>query len=188
MRVRLWTPYEKLTYSRDVLDHLSQERELDPSVREIAMTLVRRRGDNPWHLSKASWETVKRANKSDGEYLRAVEMSELACEIEPDRGDFLNTLAVARHRVGEYRGALEAAMRSEEAFAGTPRAGEPSNLALMAIARYRLGSEDEALETLKLAQIRASENQAQGDYAVTQSLIRDGEALVGRTIPLDRED
>ena len=48
------------------------------------------------------------------DYRKALRYSEEACQLEPENGDFLNTLGVAYYRVGNYEKALDVLLRSDK--------------------------------------------------------------------------
>ena len=82
-------------------------------------------------LNNLAWELVKLPGGEMSGYRKALRYSEEACQLEPENGDFLNTLGVAYYRVGNYEKALDVLSRSDkinalETKALTPRTSPSS--------------------------------------------------------------
>jgi tetratricopeptide (TPR) repeat protein len=70
---------------------------------------------------------------------RALELAKKAVELAPQNGDYLNTLGVARYRVGDWEGAVGALTKSMEARGD----GDAMDWFFLALAHWRLGRKDE---------------------------------------------
>ena len=76
-------------------------------------------------------------------YRKALRYSEEACQLEPENGDFLNTLGVAYYRVGNYERRWTCSSRSDKINALRDKGSHPTDLAFLAMApatRPRQGS------------------------------------------------
>ncbi|MBU0616398.1 MAG: protein kinase [Planctomycetes bacterium] len=96
-------------------------------------------GDNPRFMSSASWNVVKRPDRSADLYTRALEAARRACALQPENGAFWNTLGVAQYRAGLF----------EDAYATLTRAdklndGHPADIAFLAMSLARVGQADAA--------------------------------------------
>ena len=65
-------------------------------------------------LNNANWEIVKSPTQRLTAYTKAIRVAEAACAMSPHNSDYLNTLGVARFRVGEYADALVALRESDQ--------------------------------------------------------------------------
>ena len=79
---------------------------------------------------------------------RAVELALKAVELVPDEGTFWNTLGVCYYRAGRYTSAIESLERSTELFGN---AGVGFNAMFLAMAHWRLGHQQDALQKYETA-------------------------------------
>jgi tetratricopeptide (TPR) repeat protein len=147
-------------------------------VRERVLELLGREEDNADALVHAVWWVVLNADLQTGLYHRALRKAETACCIEPDCGLTVSALGAAQYRVGEYEAALATLTRSDQMnlkqFDGKP---QPSDVAFLAMAHYRLGHSDEARKLLDRLRQLLPEDGRNAD-AAWQMLLREAESLI----------
>jgi WD40 repeat protein len=130
----------------EVMERLRADPGLSEPVRQAALGIAQRfPAGEPRLLNHVSWETVKTAGRTAAEYLRALRQAEAAVAMEPDNGDYLNTLSVAQYRVGQfqkerYPNALATLTRCDQ--------NEPATLAFLAMTQHHLDQKDQARATL----------------------------------------
>jgi serine/threonine protein kinase/tetratricopeptide (TPR) repeat protein len=88
-----------------------------------------------------AWLLVTAPDPGARDPKEAVRLAERAAELAPTAANIRNTLGVARYRAGDYRAAIAALEKSEELGHGREFG---FNAFFMAMARWRLGEEDEA--------------------------------------------
>ena len=91
-------------------------------------------------LNNVAWTLASPAAATEDEAGEAVRLGRMAVELVPERGEYRNTLGLARYRAGDLQGAVEdltAAMASRQG-------GDAADWLPLAIARRRLGDEAEA--------------------------------------------
>jgi tetratricopeptide (TPR) repeat protein len=74
--------------------------------------------------------------------------AEEACRLEPQNGNYINTLGVAQYRLGQYQAAVETLARSEKLDTTLKDGPHPADLAFLAMAQYQLGHKEQAQATL----------------------------------------
>jgi superkiller protein 3 len=79
---------------------------------------------------------------------RAVELAKNAVQQAPTRGDFWNTLGIARYRAGEWKDGMDALKTSDELLKGEAFA---FNAFFLAMAHWQLGEKEEARKTFDQA-------------------------------------
>ena len=99
-------------------------------------------------LNNASWEVVRQPRAAPEQYRRALRGAEVACQLKPGNGFYLNTLGVAQYRAGCYREALATLTQAEPLNAKQFQGPIPSDLAFKAMAQHQLGQRDQAAATL----------------------------------------
>ena len=110
---------------------------------------------------------------------KALRYSEEACQLEPENGDFLNTLGVAYYRVGNYEKALDVLVRSDKINALKDNGSRPTDLAFLAMAHEQLGHAQEAEAKLRLLRERMKDPRSAQD-AQAQGFLNEAEALVAK--------
>jgi tetratricopeptide (TPR) repeat protein len=98
-------------------------------------------GDNPRVLNDLAWRLATCPDPTLRNGARAVELAKKASESSPNDEGICNTLGVARYRVGDWKGAIEALMKSEELAPGTSLA---FNGFFLAMSHWQLGNQSEA--------------------------------------------
>jgi tetratricopeptide (TPR) repeat protein len=133
----------------DVVKSIQTKNGLSMPVREKALAIARQSAEDPRALNLASWLLIRRKDTPAEAYRRALQFAEAASRVAPADGDILNTLGAAQYRVGKYREALATLTRSEAINNKGPLGPQPSDLAFLAMARYRLGEKEQAQKTLE---------------------------------------
>jgi WD40 repeat protein len=159
--------------AREVVKALREDVASDRRVREIAIEMAERRGDNPEALDTESWRIVKRADATARDYGRALAYADRATTLAPSSRSHLNTLGVARYRNGDWKAALVTLERAA-AMRETP---SPRDLAFLAMARFRLGQAQAARDTLERLreEMKKPDN---GNNEALRGFLREAEALV----------
>jgi len=103
---------------------------IDAAVRDRALELAERRGDDPAALDTESMRLAKTVGASMQEYQRALAYAERSTALLPFDRDFGLTLSYARCRVG----------RDQECVASLAKSTTAESLALLVIAQQRLGN------------------------------------------------
>ena len=101
-------------------------------------------------VADVAWRIVREPGLPDDQYVLARQVIELCLAETPLNAAVINSLGILMYRLGDYRGALETLARSHESYSEQYEGGVPADLAFMAMAQYRLGSEAEARVTMTL--------------------------------------
>jgi WD40 repeat protein/serine/threonine protein kinase len=161
----------------DVVKSIQRNDGLSTQVREKALAIAMQSAEDPRALNLASWLFVRRKDTPAEEYRRALQFAEAASRVAPADGDILNTLGAAQYRVGKYREALATLTRSEAINSKGPLGPQPSDLAFLALARYRLGEKEQARKTLE--RLRETIKRPQWIHdAEARGFLEEAEALV----------
>jgi eukaryotic-like serine/threonine-protein kinase len=148
----------------EVMARLRVDRSLDPAVRQAAIGLAERRGDDPKRLNTESWRIVKSPGKRPEDYTRAVAYARTATRLVPFDSSYVNTLGVALFRAAQYDECLTV-LQHESRLTDEPGI---SNLAFTAMAHHRLGAHDKAAAVL--AQLRKAAGDRSADREVAARL------------------
>ncbi len=127
-------------------------------------------------MNNASWELVRGPNRPMADYRRGLRLAEAAYRLAPDNVSLLNTVGVARYRVGLDQQALDDLKRSDD----LNKHRRPEDLAFLAMAHHRLGHRDEArrwLDRLRACQPSTDPNQSWDEPGV-RLLRSEAEALI----------
>ncbi len=98
-------------------------------------------GELAQSLNELAWHLTVRSEPKAGAAQRAVELAGEAVELAPAAGGYWNTLGVARYRARDWKAAVAALDRSMT----LRRGGDAFDWFVVAMAHWRLGSEEEAL-------------------------------------------
>jgi hypothetical protein len=169
--------FDRLGIKARVLDHLRQDRTLEEPLRRAALAVAQRWREDPEQLNNRSWPMVCRPDAPAEQYRQALLLAEEAHRLTPDNGLYLNTLGVARYRLGQYPAALEALTRSASLNGATFKDPHPADLAFLAMAQHRLGQKDKARATLTRLH-EAMKAPRWGNDAEVQGFLREAEALI----------
>jgi WD40 repeat protein/serine/threonine protein kinase len=161
----------------DVLEALRAKPGLSAVLRQRALALAETWTEDPERLNEASWEVVRRPGAGVEAYRRALHLAEAACRLDPEDGDYLQTLAAAHYRLGQYPQALARATEADRLNAPENKGSHPVDLAVLAMTQHQLGRKEQALAMLqRLRQaIKKAEWAEDEDY---QDLLREAEALL----------
>jgi hypothetical protein len=105
-------------------------------------------------LNDLAWLLATDPGPSPRDPARALALAEEAARISPDHDALWNTLGVARYRVGDWAGAIEALERS--ALSSPDGGGTAFDHYFLAMAWYQLHREDQAGEWLERARAWAA--------------------------------
>jgi hypothetical protein len=126
----------------DVLQALRDNPRLTESLRQAALVLAEQYHLDPLTLNGESWAVVRQPNASAAAYRRALLQVEEACRLEPQHGDYVNTLGVAQYRNGLYREAADTLQKRLAAGRGS----DAFDLFFLAMCRAKLGEPARAKE------------------------------------------
>ena len=168
--------FAKSVLREEVLESLRTNPALSESVREQAMALAELYPEDPNRLNEASWAVVRRPDANAPAYRLALRMAEAAGRIYEFNGLYLNTLGVARYRVGKYAEAVATLTRSDQVNSPTFGGSIPADLAFLALAQHRLGQTEKARATL--GRLRVAMKKPQWDKEPeAQGFLREAEAI-----------
>jgi uncharacterized protein with WD repeat len=166
----------------DVLERLQTLPAMSPSRRQEAIIVAQMYPEEPSALNNLAWELVKLPGGEMSGYRKTLRYSEEACQLEPENGDFLNTLGVAYYRVGKYDKALDVLSRSDKINAPRDKGSRPTDLAFLAMAHHQLGHAKEAKAKPQLLRERMKDPRfAQG--AGAPGFLREAEELLAKPKP-----
>jgi WD40 repeat protein len=169
--------FDEEVLSAGVVARLEADDDLDPALRATAVSLALARGDQLNYLNSEAWGTVRQAGRPPAELAEALRKAELVARLRPDDYGFLNTLGVAQYRAGRLEEAVATLRRCEEMYRERRGTAHPIDVAVLAMARRRLGKDEEAradLERMR-ALLGAPEHAADVETAV---IAREAERLV----------
>ncbi len=136
--------YARLVFTDDVVAALEADDSLTLGVRYKAVEAARAKGDKPLRLNEHSWNIVRSPNAKREAYALGLRGAEVALATEPDNLVFLSTLGVAQFRNGQYENALVTLTRCDESRRGKNGKSVPCDLAVAAMALFKLGRMDGA--------------------------------------------
>jgi tetratricopeptide (TPR) repeat protein len=152
---------------------------------EEALKFVEEFSQSADPLNNASCEMVCEPGADAGTYKRALLMAEAACRLKPENASFLNTLGVARYRVGQF---AEARAALEKSLSGNDSPGvNAANLYFLALCHYRLGDAARAQVCFERARDRHKRNAVELPKNIAEELGHfqaEAEAVLGRTKPM----
>src|SRR5262249_23307042 len=90
-----------------------------------------------------AWSLVTRTDPSLRDPRWAVELARKAVELNPQRGEYFNTLGVAQYRAGDWRATVDDLTKAE---ALAPEKYLGFNAFFLAMAHWQLGEQDKARE------------------------------------------
>lgn len=99
-------------------------------------------------LNNLSWYLVRPPGRPADAYHRARILVEEALRLEPKNGSYINTLGVVQYRLEKYREAQETLLKSLE-LNRRDNISHPADLAFLALAAYKLGDRQTAMDRLK---------------------------------------
>jgi tetratricopeptide (TPR) repeat protein len=165
--------FARLLLRADVLDALRNDPALIPEARAAALALAATWSESRTALNNVSFGLVKLPNRPEADFRRGLRMAEEACRLEPDNGDYLNTLGVAQYRMGQYQKAQATLERSNQLQGNQ----EPADLAFLAMTQHRLNQEKAARATLlRLREVMKDPNIAGNEE--NRSFLREAESVI----------
>jgi WD40 repeat protein/serine/threonine protein kinase len=168
--------FDRLLLRSEVLASLRQDQTLDPATRAFGLQVAQTTSKNPVRLNDAAWAAVKVRSRGRQAYAVALRRARAAVQAEPNAGNYLMTLGVARYRVGDHAQALEALQKSEKL--NTKKEGpEPTDLAFLAMSHHQLGHKEEA-QTYFRRLHEVMKQPTWADNAEAQSFLREAEELL----------
>jgi tetratricopeptide (TPR) repeat protein len=180
--------FDKPLLKSEVRQTVESDRNVREPIRQAALALVAGWPEAACEFNRTGWKIVRKPQATSEEYLRALRLAETACRLHPENGLYLNTLGVARYRLGKHTEAIEALAKSEKLnAAGLSGAGctgtHPGDVAFLAMAHHRLGQTEQAKE--RLEQLRSLLAQpVWAENAEARGFLREAEALMeGQTAP-----
>jgi hypothetical protein len=138
----------------DVLERLRKLPGMSPSRRHDVVAVAQSYPEDPSALNDHAWELVKLPGGEVSGYRKALRYIEEACQLEPENGDFLNTLGVVYYRVRNYEKTLDVLGRSHKINALRDKGSHLADLAFLAMAHQQLGHANEAEAKLQLLRER----------------------------------
>jgi tetratricopeptide (TPR) repeat protein len=136
--------FRELMLRDDVLDALRRRPAADPEVQAACLRIAEATADSAWECKEAAARLILRPGQPPASYERGLRLARAATALEPDNGNFVNSLGIAEYRVGLLPEALATLQRSNE----MQRGKEPEDLAFLAMTYQRLGHPAEAREIL----------------------------------------
>jgi WD40 repeat protein/tRNA A-37 threonylcarbamoyl transferase component Bud32 len=125
----------------EVIERIRTEPETSEAVRQRGLELTCHHLEDADALDKAAWRALRHPLPAGPELDRALRQAEAANRIiatAPVKGKFPTTLGVAYYRAGRYQEAVRVLAEAERIYPFPP------NLAVLAMAHFRLGEVEEA--------------------------------------------
>ena len=166
----------------DVVERLRTLPGMSPSRMHEVLAVAQTYPENADELNKLAWDLVKPPGGEMSGHRRALRYSEEVCQLEPDNGDFLNTLGVAYYRMGNFEKALDVLAHSDKINAVKHKGSRPKDLAFLAMAHQQLGHAKEAEAKLELLRERMKDPRFATD-AGAQVFLREAEELLATPKP-----
>ena len=166
----------------DVLERLRTLPGMSPSRRQEVIAVAQTYPEDPSALNNLAWELVKLSGGEMSGYRKALRYSEEACQLEPENGDFLNTLGVAYYRVGNYEKALDVLVALGQDERAQDNGSDPADLAFLAMTHQQLGHAKEAEAKLQRLRDRMKDPRSAQD-AQAQGFLREAEELLAKPKP-----
>jgi hypothetical protein len=136
--------FKELLLRDDVLDALRRRPTADPEIQAACLRIAEATADSVWECNVAAARLILPPGQPVASYERGLRLARAATSLEPDIGNFLNTLGIAEYRVGLLPKAMTTLQRSNE----MQRGKAPEDLAFLAMIHQRLGHSTEAREIL----------------------------------------
>jgi tetratricopeptide (TPR) repeat protein len=173
--------FAEMPLRADVLERLRTLPGMSPSRRRELITVAEKYPEDSSLLDLLGRELVKLPGGEMSGYRKALRYSEEACQLEPENGEFLNTLGMAYYRVGNYEKALDLLARSDK-INSLKEGSRPADLAFLAMAHQQLGHAKEAEAKLQLLRERIKDPRLAKD-AGADIFLREAEELLAKPKP-----
>jgi hypothetical protein len=122
--------------SAEALECIGKHKGITQTVRDQALELVSHERDDPERFHRAAWSILRQRGAMKSLYRLALTWSETAKCLAPKNDRYLTALALARYRLEQYAGALQAV--------DCARMPTPTKLAIQAMSLQQLGQRAEA--------------------------------------------
>jgi hypothetical protein len=169
--------FGQLGFRADVLESLRKAHGLSPAVRREALASAEAYAEDAFTFNQLAWEQLKTPGKEMADYRKGLRYSEAACRLEPNNGDYVNTLGVAHYRLGNNEKALELLQRSDKIRQTELKVSVPEDLAFLAMAHHRLSHAKEAQAYLQQLRERMKDPRWARN-AEAQGFLREAEELI----------
>jgi hypothetical protein len=161
----------------EVIQSIEQDQTLAPALRQEALAMTQRWQEDPRRLNNLSWGVVVRTNATAEDYDLALRRAQEACNLEPNSGNYANTLGAAQYRNAQFQEALDTLTRSDEINAASELGRRPEDVAFLAMAHFKLGEQEQARALL--ADLRCLMDKIRWSRdPQNQSLLREATALI----------
>ena len=161
----------------DAIESARNNHALREEVRQKASALADRWRADGGVLNEASWAVMRKPGADASAYRLAVRRAEEACQLWADNPDILNTLGIAQYRVGQYLQATKMLTQADRLHEVRGPGSAPADLAFLAMAHYRLGQKEKALDYLnRVRELTKTEWWAMNDE--DRAFLREAEALI----------
>ena len=160
-------------------DEIERAAEAEGDLRDAIRRQARHDGDQANYLNSNAWGRVRFPDRSSPEYGLALREAERACALWPDQPSMLNTLGLARFRVGDLTGAAIALLRGDALRRASGGSADPIDLAFLAAIEARFGRWHEARALLERAERIHREVPPGSEHLVRLTLLREARKLVG---------
>jgi WD40 repeat protein len=170
--------WDQLQLKSAVSERLQADPALSDAERMFLLPVVGGFQEDPQTLHDVSRAAVTTAAGEAAAYQLALRQAEVACQLVPDKWDYLLVLGEAQYRTGRFREAVETLNRSVEL--GRPAVGSavPRQLGVLALAHHRLGQAEQARACWgRLRDLMRSDYWAKQDASA--SILREAQALLG---------
>ncbi len=172
--------FGQLHLRADVLERLQTLPGMSPSARQEVLAVAQTYPEDSWALNNLARELVRLPGGEMSGYRKALRLSEEACQLEPENGEFVSTLGLAFYRVGNYERALDVLSRSDRLSAIGDKGSRPTDLAFLAMAHQQLGHTKEAEAKLELLRERMKDPRA-ARVAGAPVFLREAEELLAKS-------
>jgi WD domain, G-beta repeat len=131
----------------DVIAYLQSALSLRPPIRQLAVELADRFGDNSdaKAFHDAAWRLLKHPHANATMCQFALSQTTAACEISPENLQFRRALAAAQFRLGKYQKEF---MPKAMATLNQCDAKDPATIAFLAMTQHGLGEREKARASL----------------------------------------
>ena len=140
--------FEDYANPSDIITLIKGDTTISGDLRRAALRRVLLTASDPELQAKRAWETVMKPNASAKGYANALELAELASNLEPDNLNYRAVRAAALYRAGRYADALEILTELQELEWSTDTEPHPAGPIFLAMAAYQLGHDAQAQKTL----------------------------------------
>jgi WD40 repeat protein/tRNA A-37 threonylcarbamoyl transferase component Bud32 len=164
----------------EVLKRLRADTTLSAAVRERALALAKDYPQDARLLQQAAWRVASRGGADADAYRLALARAEEAWQAEPGNAEYLGTVAAARYRSGQSKEAVDALLQADKLRTEQKGGMRPAEMALLAMARHRLGQKQEAERVMDRLRQWVREHPADGEML---SFLHEAEVVLREAMP-----